>query len=43
MQALHLIYQHWFITCILLVFAAISLYGVALAVVGFTLKIRSGK
>ncbi len=43
MEALHLVYQHWFVTCILLVFAAPLAYGMAAALGGFVIKIRSGK
>ncbi len=44
MNALHLVYQHWFITILLLMFGvAPVVYAVALGIVGFTVKLRGAK
>ncbi len=44
MSALHLVYQHWFITILLSMFAVAPVaWAVALGIVGFTVKLRGGK
>lgn len=43
MTALHLIYQHWFITCILVTTSTPLAYLTAVSLGGFVLRLRSGK
>lgn len=40
MEALRLVYDHWVITCILLLFSAPVVYGLAAALGGFVVRIR---